>query len=191
MSHALIENSPDREILRSAGVDLVTPIGDPVPPQDIIARLKKINPRYDIRWVKGAWGMSYFGLFEQWRENDPRREWIQRGAHDASKDFDLVNMFPVGCAPHEMAAYVEQRFGIVADPRKEADKLMARAQAMYASAQESAVEHVVTQSMERRERESDHDLRVRGGHDTPTPMSDVLIDLPTVDVGPKRLIPKG
>ena len=186
MATALIENGPPQHIVASAGVDLITPMGDPVPPQDILRRVKAISPRYDIRWVSGAWGMSYFGLFEQWTERDARREWIQRGAHDPSKDYDLVYMFPVGCTPHEMAAYVEQRFGMRGiDPRKEADRLVAEAQKLYAQASDEAVDKTVQLSMERRERESDHDLRVRGGLDTPTPMSDVKIDL-----GPKRLIPK-
>lgn len=187
MAHPLIENGPPQQVIASAGVDLVTPLGDPVVPQDILRRVKNISPRYDIRWVNGAWGMSYFGLFEEWSERDKRWEWVQRGAHDRNKAFDLVYMFPVGCTPHEMAAYVDQRFGRRGlDPKAEADRMVAEAAKLYQQAQDEAVDKTVDASMERHVRESKHDLAVRSGNASPTPMADVKIDLG----GPKRLIPK-
>jgi len=179
------ENGPANQVVRSAGVDLITPRGDPVPPQDIVQRLKALNPRYSLEWVSGAWGTAYFGLFEEWAPNDARWERVQRGEHDKSRARDLLYMFPPECSPAEFAAYVEQRFGIVRDPRAEADRLVAQAQKLYAEAQQKAVDTVVDTSMERHVRESRHDLEVRAGTATPTPMVDV-----SVDVGPKWLIPK-
>ena len=184
---SLIENGPDHHVIRSAGIDLITPRGDPVPPQDIVARLKALNPRYSLEWVSGAWGTSYYGLFEAWAENDRRWQTVQSGETPKHKARDLLYMFPPECSPREFAAYVEQRFGpAVRDPRAEADRLVAQAQKLYAEALDTSVDKTIAMSMERRERESDHDLQVRGGLATPTPMATVGIDLKE----PKRLIPK-
>ena len=90
---------------------LVNNRGEPLPPYDITERLKRIDSRLSIEWVEGAWGCSYFGLFERWRQGDPRWQRVQSGEVPEKMARDLVQMFPRSCSTPEMAAFVEHRWG--------------------------------------------------------------------------------
>jgi hypothetical protein len=139
---------------------------------DVVDRLRRIDERLSIEWVEGAWGQSYFGLFERWKQGDRRWERVQNGEVAASKARDLIQMFPRHCPAPEMAAFVEQRWGAraVGDPVQEAEAAVARAQRTLEDAKAAAVDRAVDTSMDRFNSESAHDRRVRGGTETAHPM---------------------
>lgn len=190
MSHpmAFIEGSPQNVFIRGYSNPIVTPRGEPVPPQEVVARLQRYNQlrgtRYSIRWVPSAWGTSYYGLFEQWAERDQRRERIQRGELDPGRDFDLVTMFPPEVQPAEMMAWLENKFGRLSDdPVGEAQRRVEQAQKDLQDAQNSQVDLVMQTGEDRYRSETDHDRRVRAGLDGPSPQVSVAWE-------PKRLVPK-
>lgn len=155
------------------GPTVLNHLGQPVPPTDVIERLARIDERLSIEWVDGAWGASYFGLFERWKQGDKRWERVQNGELPESKARDLIQMFPRSCPAPEMAAFVEQRWGSRAqpkDPKAEADRMIAEAQKLYAQVKEQNIQAVVDNSVERFDRESAHDRRLRGGQDDAHPM---------------------
>lgn len=186
------ENGATHTVIRGMTGALVTPQGDPVPPQAVVARLAEYNrqrgTRYKIDWVKGAWGTSYFGLKEQWADRDARREEIQRGSRDPGTDFDLVTTFPQECQPDEMMSWVENKFGrIYTDPVGEAQKRMDAAQKHYDEVMQGHVNTAVDTGTERILSETNHSREVRAGHATAHPM------VPGADLTPrepKRLMPK-
>lgn len=171
-----------------AGPALINHLGQPVPPTEVVERLRLIDERLSIEWVEGAWGAAYFGLFERWRQGDRRWERVQNGELPESKARDLVRMFPRECPAPEMAAFVEQRWGgrAILDPVKEAQKAVDRAQASLEKAKESAINAVVSKSMDKFDSETAHDRRLVSGADSAHPM------VPGVGAGtmhePKRLI---
>lgn len=172
MAPAQMDNMPTAQVFQGQGALLVTPRGDPVPPQSVVAQLQRVDPGLSIEWVAGALGTHYFGLFQRWRQGDPRWQHVQQGEIPEQSARDLVQMFPRECPTHEMAAWVERQYGqrAIADPRAEADKLVARAQQLYAQAQEQGIERVVETGTQRIEDESDHARLVRGGMERAHPM---------------------
>jgi hypothetical protein len=154
------------------GPTLVNNRGEPIPPYDVVERLARIDERLSIEWVDGAWGCAYFGLFERWRQGDPRWSRVQSGEVSEKMARDLVQMFPRSCPAPEMAAFVEHRWGnrAVGYPVAAAEAAVARAQQSLANAKEAAVDKAVSTSMDRFESESAHDRRMRSGNDTAHPM---------------------
>lgn len=156
-----------------AGPALVNNRGEPLPPTDVIERLRRIDERLSIEWVEGAWGVSYFGLFERWRQGDPRWSRVQNGEIGEASARDLVQMFPRTCPAPEMAAFVEHRWGSRAqpnDPKAEADRLVAEANRLYEQAREQSVQKAVDVSMDRFDSESSHDRQMKSGNATAHPM---------------------
>lgn len=188
----LWENGPGRVVMRGQA-GLVTPRGDPVPPQDVVQRLTEYNQqrgtRLSISWVPGAWGCAYFGLFDGWKQGDKRWERVQVGETEEANARDLVTMFPKECSPAEMMAWVETRYGrTVADPRAEADRLVAEAMRLRAQADEDAMNVAVETGTRRILDESDHLRQVRAGAERPHPM--VHGTEFTEPAEPKRLLDK-
>ena len=178
-----------QRLVASASAELIDARGHPVPPQEVVKRLPK---GASIKWIPAAgfYGTAYFALVKDWEPNDPRWRRVQEGECAREDARDIVQMFPRECPPAEMAAYVEHRWGYrntPSDPKAEADRLVQEAAALYAKAEQDNIDHAVEGSNERSARESRHDLRVRAGADTPTPMVTVAA---TFDDGPKRLLVK-
>lgn len=180
-----------RAQLAARPTEIVDAVGHPVPPHEVVRRLP---PGASIKWVPSAgfYGTAYFALFKRWSPGDPRWQRVQSGEIKDEDARDIVQMFPRECPTHEMAAYVENRWGArnaPADPRAEADRMVAEAQKLYAQAEAESIDRAIDVSNQRSERESRHDLRVRAGADVPTPMVTVAADVsPAVPDGPKRLI---
>jgi len=177
-----------REEVFGGGPTLISPRGDPLPPQDVVDRLRRIDGSLSIEWVEGAWGCAYFGLFQRWRSEDRRWAQVQNGEIAEAKARDLIQMFPRSCPAYEMAAFVEQRWGSRAqpkDPKAEADRLVAEAARLYEQAKEQNIQQAVDVSMDRFESESSHDRRVRSGLEDAHPM----VPGGLTSDEPKRLIP--
>lgn len=181
-------NFTRRSEVFGGGPTIVNNRGEPVPPSDVVERLRRIDERLSIEWVEGAWGASYFGLFERWKQGDRRWERVQNGEIAEAKARDLIQMFPRSCPAYEMAAFVEQRWGsraIPKDPKKEADRLVEEANRLYQQAREQTVQGVVETSMDKFAEESTHTIRLRAGTETAHPM------VSGHDFSePKRLIPE-
>ena len=156
------------------GPTIVNNRGEPIPPSEVVERLRRVDERLSIEWVDGGgtFSVAYFGLFERWRQGDKRWERVQNGEIPESKARDLITMFPRHCPAGEMAAFVEQRWGAraVLDPVKEAERIVAQAQANLAKAKEGAVDHAVQVSMDRFDSETAHDRRMKSGNDSAHPM---------------------
>lgn len=190
MSHpmALVEGTPTGTFIRGVSRPLVTPRGDPVISAEVERRLEDYNrrqgTRYAIRWQASAWGIAYFGLFEQWAERDPRRERIQKGEMDVSQARDLVTMFPPECRADEMLGWMERNLrGWSNDPAGDAQKIVERRMAQHGTHIEGAVDALVEEGTDRIVREDDHARRLRAGVERAHPM--VMV---AADWAPKRLI---
>ncbi len=154
------------------GPTLVSPRGEPLPPMDVVMRLRELDERLSVEWVEGAWGTSYFGLFQRWEKGDKRWERVQNGEIPEKSARDLIQMFPRHCPAPEMAAYVEQRWGgrAIGNPVEEAERAVEAAKARLERAKEAAVDKAVDSSMDRFNTETAHDRRVRGGTEKAHPM---------------------
>lgn len=192
MSHPMagVENGPSQTVFRGGPSMLVTPLGHPVPPQNVVERLRQISSRYSIEWLPGAWGTACFALFEKWAERDERWEQVQRGAVDPARARDIMCTFPPDCGANDMAAWVESKFGKrVADPYAEADRMIAEALKMRQAADAAAVDKVVETGTDRFLGESDHLRAVNAGVERAHPMVAGMGEGTMRE--PKRLIPKG
>ena len=199
MSHPMgrVEGTPDHAFIRGlSNPAIVSARGTPTVPSDVQKQLDRYNRekggRYRIEWQPSAWGTSYFGLFEQWAERDPRREDIQRGSRDPGTDRDLVTTFPPEVRPAEMLAWMEAHFGRLSDdPAGDAQRIVDRRMKQNGELVEGHVDEMIQTGEDRFVRESDHVRRVRGGFEKAHPMVTVTREITpeiTPDVAPKRLI---
>lgn len=89
---------PIRPELLMRGLD-----GLPVPPQELVAKLKAFDARIGLFYTKGAWAIT-----EAWRETDPRREWVQSGQMQEAMAFDICGYLPLSCSLDEALPYIER-----------------------------------------------------------------------------------
>lgn len=174
-----------RQRLATASISLVDERGHPLPSPEVVRRLP---PGASIKWVPSAgfYGTQYFGLFKEWEPNDKRWERVRNGEYARENARDLVQMFPPECAPADMAAYVENRWGRrQGNAKAEADRLTAQAAKLYQQAEAEGVDRVVELSNERSDRETNHSLELRAGDGTANAQVTVQKD---IGDGPKRLI---
>jgi hypothetical protein len=125
-----------------------------------------------VEWIQGA-HRPYFGLKVQWPLGDPRWEYVRSGQMSDRNAFDLEQMFPEDCSPNDMASYVRSRWGDrarVADPAKEAARMVDAAQAHQDSVRERNVEQVIAESTDRYAHETPHSRKVRAGAESAHPM---------------------
>lgn len=157
---------------------LVTAAGDPIPPQSVVQRLK--GTRFSVLWIPAV---KCWQLRERWRNGDPRWEMVQTGKIPRDMACDVLQLFPEDCPGDEMAAFIEKYYGsgertlTKGEAAKEADKRVDAAMQRNAKTMESNIQSVHQNSVERHERESRHDLRVRAGTEKAHPMVTVAQDL--------------
>lgn len=89
---------PIRPELLMRGLD-----GLPVPPQELVAKLKAFDPRIGLFYTKAAWAIT-----EAWREDDPRRAWVQSGQMQEAMAFDICGHLPLTCSLDEALPYIER-----------------------------------------------------------------------------------
>ena len=175
------------QLIARPPMHLMNERGHPIPSPDVV---KRLPAGASIKWVPAAgfYGTAYFGLFKAWEPNDKRWERVRAGEYPEQDARDLVQMFPPECSPAEMAAYVEQRWGMRNTPRDlnaEADKMIAEAMKLRQQAETEAVDRAVDTANQRSERETEHSLRLRAGDGTAN--LQVTVSKQIGD-GPKRLI---
>lgn len=148
--------------------------GAVVPPPSVVAALQQISPRLGLRWMTGA-HVPYWALTQRWAEGDPRWQQVQAGRIAESAAFDIAHIFPLDVSVADMASYVETRWSETAHRQtggqaaSSANRAVDEARSDTAKVQSDAVARATSQSLERHERESRHDLRVAAGVDRPSP----------------------
>jgi hypothetical protein len=104
---------------------LITPRGEPVPPQEAVRRLREIDERLSVKWVPSASG-PYWGIIETWKQGDERWARVNSGEIREEQAFDLRAMLPPDCSAEEAVGFVERFFEPVTDPAKQAAAKMER-----------------------------------------------------------------
>ena len=79
---------------------LITPRGEPIPPQEAVRRLRDIDERLSVKWVPSAAG-AYWAIIETWMHGDPRWERVATGEITRDQAFDLRAMLPPDCSAEE------------------------------------------------------------------------------------------
>jgi hypothetical protein len=77
--------------------------GRPLPPADLIARIKRFDSRIDLRYNKVSWD-----IIQYWGPDDPRRARIQSGDTPEHMAYDIAGHLPITCGLDEAPAYIEQ-----------------------------------------------------------------------------------
>lgn len=77
--------------------------GRPLPSPELVAKLKKYDPRVGLFYTKAAWAIT-----ETWRPDDVRWQWVQKGEMQPEYAFDICGYLPVTCSLDEAPAYIER-----------------------------------------------------------------------------------
>lgn len=81
--------------------------GVPQAPADVVARLRAIDPRLELRCYR-------FGITDQWApvwrwdERDPRMARVQSGEIDPAAAVDILGYLPLDCTPANAVGYIER-----------------------------------------------------------------------------------
>ena len=81
--------------------------GNPLPPSDVVERLKNVDPALGLRYVHN---MKMWAITWRWTLSDPRREMIQRGDMNPDDAFDVFAWLPEDCPPEQAFGYIERGF---------------------------------------------------------------------------------
>lgn len=98
---------------------LITPRGEPVPPQEAVRRLQQIDERLSVKWVPSAAG-AYWAIIETWPRGDERWSRVQSGEITEAQAFDLRAMLPPDCSAEEAVGFVERFFRPVGNAAEDA-----------------------------------------------------------------------
>lgn len=108
----------------SASPVLVRDVGGyPLPPSEIVERVKRIHPQLNLRFADGIGGTGWAITWE-WNETDRRWAWVQDGRTDPTMAYDIIGYLPMGCKVDEAPSYLES--SIKQYPREEVQKLRER-----------------------------------------------------------------
>ena len=77
---------------------------DPVPPEEIVRRLRSVNPALGVRFVHSN-VTPYWALTWDWPMNDPRRVGILKGTQDPKMAWDMIAMLPLDCSVDQAYSY--------------------------------------------------------------------------------------
>lgn len=148
---------------------LITPRGEPVPPQDAVRRLKAIDERLDLRWVPSAAG-PYWGIIEHYKPEDERWSRVRSGELPEKDAYDLRAMLPPDCSAEEAVGFVERYFRPVRDAAKEAAEKVEKVVKANREVKEAHVERFMVEQEEKHMRTTKHELEVQLGVATAHPM---------------------
>ena len=149
------------------------------PPAEALKRLAAIDPRLSMRWVDGV--LSYWAITEKWKENDPRREMIQKGELAPTSDFDVKAFLPQSCSPYEIEGYIALRFERVTDTAKQAEEAVQSVERANNARKEAVREEFMAEQDEKAVRTTKHELEVQMGVAT----ANAQITVPA-DIGKKK-----
>ena len=121
--------------------------GNPMPSPELVDRIKRFDPRIGLFYTKAAWAVT-----ETWREDDPRRERIQKGELQPEYAFDICGYLPITCSLDEAPAFLarelaspcwtpEQFKGLREAVRRWNEKVDAKAEDDVRSAMSNDMDH--------------------------------------------------
>lgn len=155
----------------------MTAFGEPVPPQEAVRRLREIDERLSVKWVPSAAG-AYWGIIEQWKESDPRWEYVKRGEFTRDQTYDLRAMLPPDCSAEEAVGFVERYFRPVGHAATDAAEAIAKVTKFNKSVKEKHVENFMAEQDDKQVRTTKHELEVQLGVATAHPISHGIGDSP-------------
>jgi hypothetical protein len=89
--------------------------GTPQPPQDILRRLRAVDPRLGIKFIahvpETPWCVTL-----AWHENDARRERVRCGELAPENAVDVVCRLPRDCSVGDAAAFITRRMAMHPEP---------------------------------------------------------------------------
>lgn len=156
---------------------LITPRGEPVPPQSVVQRLAAVDERLTIKWVPSVAG-PYWAICETWRRGDTRWEMVQRGEFREEDAFDILCMLPPDASSEEAEGILLRKFGRVSDPAAEAAEQVRRITEANVKQKAAHVEQFLVEQEEKHVRTSKHDLELTVGATTAHPISHGVGDSP-------------
>ncbi len=102
---------------------LVTERGGPVPPTEILSRMKKIDPSLGLRWTAN-WNESNWAVTWEWPESDRRWERVRTEEISRESAYDIIGYLPVDCSVSQAATYIEQH--LKSYPKEEISRLRSK-----------------------------------------------------------------
>jgi len=149
---------------------LITPRGEPVPPQEAVRRLRAIDERLSVKWVPSAAG-PYWGIIETWKQGDERWARVNSGEIAPEQAFDLRAMLPPDCSAEEAVGFVERFFEPVTDAAKQAAKAVDQVERHNKATKAQHLEHFHSEQEFKTARTSKHDYEVQLGLAAAHPIS--------------------
>jgi len=156
---------------------LITPRGEPVPPQSVVRRLAAIDERLTIRWVPSVGG-AYWAICETYRRGDERWALVQRGELREQEAFDILCMLPPDASSEEAEGILLRRFGRVEHAASEAQAQVERIARANAQQKQAHVDAFLREQEEKHERFTTHDAELVIGAATAHPISHGIGDNP-------------
>lgn len=148
---------------------LITPNFEPVPPQEAVKRLRAIDERLTLKWMKNVGG-DYWAILEAWRPDDPRWGAVRRGEVPDNMAFDCRAMLPPDCSPYEVEGFVERSFRPVTDAAKQSAEKMAKVQKFNRDVKAKHIEQFLEEQEYKTATTTKHEYEVQLGQATAHPM---------------------
>lgn len=149
---------------------LITPRGEPVPPQEAVRRLRDIDERLSVKWVPSAAG-PYWGIIELWKREDPRWARVRAGEITEGQAFDLRAMLPPNCSAEEAVGFVERYFRPVGHAASDAAEHIQKVVKHNADVKAKHVETFMVEQEFKTARTSKHEYEVQLGVAAAHPVS--------------------
>lgn len=149
---------------------LITPRGEPVPPQEAVRRLRAIDERLSVKWVPSAAG-PYWGIIEVWTSSDPRWERVRSGEITEAQAFDLRAMLPPDCSAEQAVGFVERHFRPVGHAASDAAAHVQRVAQHNAATKAKHLETFMVDQEYKTARTSKHEYEVQLGVASAHPIS--------------------
>lgn len=84
---------------------VVTMHGTPVPPEDVLRRLRAVDAGLGLAWTGP---LNQWKLVRQWPSSDRRWRWVQEQKYDPAQAHDIIGYIPNDCPVDMVPAYVER-----------------------------------------------------------------------------------
>ena len=115
----------------------------PVPPSEIVRRIKQVHPSLGLKWAPGCfWSekrqrmVDSWAITEEWPENDRRRQQARDGKLPLDECHDIIVFLPEDCSADEAYGYIVNK--MVANRGKESIKKLLERMHAYNAQQKAA-----------------------------------------------------
>jgi hypothetical protein len=106
---------------------MVTERGGPVPPQEVIQRLRaEVGPEFGLRFMAN-FDASHWAVIREWPANDVRWARVRSQEIGPEAAYDIIGYLPLTCPVEQAAGYVQRALKSypIEEIRKLADKVSA------------------------------------------------------------------